>query len=221
MSIRGVIFDIDGTLVDSLELMALAADNIAKSMNIEINIKKIPNLVGKKPEAIIEEIFDVHKKSLILKIKELWAEEASRLVIEEKRAKLFPNVLKVLSWLKNHGYKVGLGSSLTRDLIEGIADAYGFRKYIDAYVGSDEIKEGKPAPDTFLEVAKRLEIKPKEAIVVGDTEYDVLAGHEGGFLTVLFDPNTQKKPNQWNTKPDFIIRDLIEIIDIIQKLSTK
>ena len=215
MPLQAVIFDIDGTLLDSIDIMAKAAKRTAEILKSDVDLEAVKGLIGKPPEEIIKKVFKVYDADQIRKIRDIWAKEAEKLLVKERQGRLFPNAIEVLRWLKENGFKVGLGSSLIRDLIKKIGEAYGFLKYVDAYVGSDEVPHGKPAPDTFLEVARRLRVSPKEAIIVGDTVYDIIAGLRGGFKTILFSTKEITPPN---IKPDYIIGDLKEVISIIKKM---
>ncbi len=216
--IKAVIFDVDGTLVDTLDIMAEAAEIVAKEFGLTGNIREIKNFVGMKPEDIIREFFKVKDEEKIQKIKKRWAEEALRLVADEKKARLFPGVIETLKWLKANGIKTAVGSSLLTHMIEKIGEAYGFLKYIDEYVGSDQVKNGKPDPETFLKAAEKLGVKPSEAIVIGDTHYDIIAGKKGGFKTILFDPIDRYNNVSLEVAPDFKVKTYQEIKAILEKL---
>ncbi|MGQ4892021.1 MAG: HAD family hydrolase [Candidatus Njordarchaeia archaeon] len=216
--LKAVIFDVDGTLVDTLETMARAAKNIGERLNLKGNFKNLKFLVGMKPEDIIEVIFDVHEADKIQLIKKEWSEEALRLVVDRGEAKLFPKVIETLQWIKEKGLKIGVGSSLLSHMIKKIGEAYGFLKYVDAYVGSDEVKNGKPDPETFLRVAEKLHVDPSHAIVVGDTHFDIIAGHKGGFKTILFDPVDRYKDEKMEVEPDYKIKTYDELKKIISSL---
>ena len=218
--IKAVIYDVDGTLVDTLELMAMAAKNIAVDLGLKGDFEKIPDMVGLHPEEIIKVIFRVSETEKVKFIKEKWAEEALRLVVDEKKARLFPGVMETLNWLKANGFKIGLGSSLMSHMIKAIGEAYGFIDYVDAYVGSDQVERGKPDPETFLRAAELLDVSPTNTIVVGDTMFDIIAGRRGGFLTVLYDPYKRLDLDTFETRPkQYIIRQHMELIDIIKYLN--
>jgi len=217
MIIKAIIFDVDGTLIDSLDVMTEAAKKVAKEFNLRGDIEKVREMVGLKPENVIRQIFGLSDDKEIQNFKRRWSEEALIMLIDQGKGKLFPDTLKVMQTLKNKGYKIGLGSSLLRHMIENIAKAYGFFEYVDAYVGSDEVERGKPEPDTFLEVARRLNVSPNEAIVVGDTLYDIIAGLKGGFLTVLVDYYDRYNPKEIGKKPHYYIKSLSELMQILEE----
>ena len=123
---------------------------------------------------------------------------------------------QVLRKLKELGIKIGIASSLKRDIITDLIKHYDIGLYIDAYVGTDEVKNTKPAPDIFIEAAKRLNVDPKECIVVGDSAHDIIGGTKMGAVTVLYNPSLRNI--NLDIKPDFVIRKMTELLTIIRVL---
>lgn len=88
---------------------------------------------------------------------------------------------------------VAIASSAHRDVIEAALASTGLDGTFTAVVSSDEVAHGKPAPDVYLEVARRLSVEPARALVVEDSRNGVLAGKAAG-MTVVLVPNASVPP---------------------------
>ena len=74
---------------------------------------------------------------------------------------------------------------MSKDLLGKVLELSGLAKVVDAVVSSDDVQNGKPEPDIFLEAFKRINVNPKEGIVVGDSENDIMPGKKIGAFTVF------------------------------------
>jgi len=218
--IKGVVFDLDGTLVDSVEIhvsawleackaMGLVKDNV-EEMNMENLIRK---LVGLAPIDIAYKI--VSNSELAKKL----AETKQRIYLTKiERVKLFPNVEKSLETLKKMGMKIAIASSVSSNIIKRILELNNIANYIDAYVGSDEVSKRKPEPDIFLKALEKISVKPSEAVIVGDTEYDIIPANKINAISIQI---CWKQCLETNTKPNFYAKNIEEVIEIIKKLINK
>jgi len=219
--IKAVIFDMDGTLLDTLDTIVESIKILAKRFNYDdIEAEKARDLVGRPAEYIISVIFNTRDTALIQEIKSAWIELFLDMIIKEKRARLFPDTINTLNWLKTTGMKIGIGSSLPRILIKACIETFGIVNFIDAYTGGDEVEKGKPEPDIFLKTAERLKVKPSEAVIVGDTLYDIEAGLKGGFITVLVDYYDRHDPEAIDIKPHYYVKGISELKYILTTFNT-
>jgi HAD superfamily hydrolase (TIGR01509 family) len=88
---------------------------------------------------------------------------------------------------------VGVASSAHREVIDAALDATGLADVFGVVVSSDEVDHGKPAPDVYLEAARRLGVDPADCLVVEDSRNGAAAGHAAGMLVVLI-PNESVPP---------------------------
>jgi HAD superfamily hydrolase (TIGR01509 family) len=111
-----------------------------------------------------------------------YAERAIALLREEGRP--MDGVPAVLRAVRERGYRVGLGSSSRMEVIEATLDSIGVRPLFDVVVSATEVPRGKPAPDVFLEVAKRLGVAPERCVVIEDSYNGVRAAGAAGMRCV-------------------------------------
>ncbi len=215
--IKLVIFDLDGTLVDSREAIVESFSLAAQLMNIRIDSSKIVYLIGKP-------LMDVVRGMLLEELDEINMLRLANIrrrimdIIWKEKVKLYPDVAPVLKELKNRGLLLGIASSSIVGRILRFLEFFKIRKYFDVVSGvvNGKIK-GKPHPDTIIYVLNTLGISPREAIYVGDMEVDYTAALKSGveFIKIVREHNRGIK---WNTNPTITINSLYELTYVIEKL---
>jgi len=204
--IKAVLFDVDGTLIDTAEANAMAYSHDFK-------------LLGGKPittEEYRKSYYHLSAKKMFKHFfPEIPDQELDRMLDERKaRAsrffkymKLFPGAKETLE--KLHGrFKTGIVTS--RRSIH-VLDFFGIRDCFDAIVTPDDVKNHKPHPESMNLALQRLGLKPDEAVYVGDAESDLEIGRATGVKVIMYGPDA--------IKGDFNIRELKEIPKIVEKLN--
>ena len=183
--IKGVVFDMDGTLIDTAQVLATAWEQAFISEGVDVEYEDIyKNTRGVSSRDII------HKYG-----QSLSDEEASRIkekrrnnflhIVETDNTLLYPETIGVIRKLKDRDIQTAIGTGMSLDLLENVLKMTGLSDFIDIVVSSDDVKEGKPAPDVFIEAFKRLGINPHDGMVVGDSINDILPGKKIGSFTVF------------------------------------
>ena len=90
-------------------------------------------------------------------------------------------------------FRLGLASSSNRSVIDAVLDVSGLASLFEATVSSEEVARGKPAPDVFLEAARRLDVPPARCVAVEDSGNGIRAAHDAG-MRVLAIPNLRYPP---------------------------
>ena len=108
-------------------------------------------------------------------------------------------------------YRLGLASSSNRPLIDAVLDVAGLAQYFDATVSSEEVPRGKPAPDVYLEAARRLGVAPERCVAVEDSHGGIRAAKAAGMHVIAF-PNPTYPPDEESlAQADVVIRSLDEL----------
>ena len=209
---KAVLFDLDGTLLDSSRAITDAVETVLRSRGLTCNRTKVTELIGMP----LENIFAVLAPNLS-------TEEVWKLVLEYREyymahhlehTSIHPSTRMLLQKLKARGYKLGIITGKYREPVIDALDHFDISDFFDAVVTGYEVKNHKPAPDIVLEAARRLGVSPKECVVVGDSPIDVEAGKRAGSPTVavLSDMHSRKKLE--NAKPTIIVENLGAIQDV-------
>jgi len=211
--IKAVLFDLDGTLVDSLEAIVNAVEKASESRGLKCDSAKVVKMIGLP----LENIFGVLAPDLS-------EQEIQQLVHEYRKyymahhlenTTIRPSGQLVLRKLKAKGLKLGIITSKYGKPVMSVLSHFDIAELFDVVVTGYEVKKHKPEPDVVLEAAKRLGVKPKQCIVVGDSPVDVESGKRAGSFTIAVLSNTYDRKLLEDAKPTIIIEELEEILKII------
>ena len=181
MPTRGVIFDLDGVIVDSTRFHFGAWQRWAREVGIieEVDEEWFREHHGKRNDAIITATLGPISET------ELEAHAARKEEYYRKlaRGKLepLPGVAALVEALRCDEWRLAIGTSTPRNNLELVLTEMPFGGAFAATVCGPEVERGKPAPDIFLRAAELLELPPERCIVVEDAPSGVAAAHAGGF----------------------------------------
>ena len=182
--VKAVIFDVDGTLVDSVDLHAKAWQDAFHDFGHAIGFDEIRGQIGKGGDQLMP-VF-LPPEELDAKGEEL---EKHRGEILKQRylpqVQAFPGVRELFHRLKAEGVRVVLASSAKADELAFYKKVAAIEDLLDAETSSDDAEKSKPHPDIFEAALSRLDgIDRRDVIVVGDTPYDAEAAGKAGLRTV-------------------------------------
>lgn len=182
--IRGVIFDIDGTLVDSVDLHARAWQEALKRFGHAVPFEEVRRQIGKGGDQLLP-VF-LSDQELQRFGKEL--EEYRRDLFKREylpRVRPFPRVRELFARILDDGKKIALASSAQGDELEDYKRLAHIEDLIQGETSADDVEQSKPHPDVFEAALGRLSgVAVVEAVAIGDTPYDAEAGSKIGLRTV-------------------------------------
>ena len=209
--IDAVIFDLDGTVVDSMwmwrtiDIEYLAGFGIKLPEDLQSCIE---GLSFTETAVYFKERFDIPND--VETIKNTWNEMAYDMYAN--RVGLKPGIRDFLVKLKERGIKTGIASSNSNELVGTVLDSLGIRKYFDEIHTSCEVEHGKPFPDIFLLVAKTLDALPERCLVFEDIIPGIEAGHAAGMkVCAVYDDFSHKESDLKKEKADYSIEDLSQV----------
>ena len=210
-NIKAVIFDLDGSLVDSMwiwrdidiEYLGRFGIELPKELQTEIEGKSFSETA-----VYFKERFDIPDS--LEQMKEDWNRMAWDKYMNEVMLK--PGADVFLHHCLDKGIKLGLATSNSRQLVEAVAKARGVGKEFDCIMTACEVEKGKPSPDIYLAVADKLGVEPEECLVFEDITPGIMAGKNAGMrVCAVEDDYSMHQIEEKKALADYYIRDYYEI----------
>jgi HAD superfamily hydrolase (TIGR01509 family) len=181
---KAVIFDVDGTLVDSVDLHARAWQEAFRDFGHDIPFQAIRSQIGKGGD----QLMPVFLSKPLLEQQGADLEKHRGQIFKDKylpQVTAFPAVRDLLSRLSRDNKKIALASSAKADELEAYKRIADIEDLVQRQTTSDDAEKSKPHPDIFEAALKQLPgIEPADVIVVGDTPYDATAASGAGMRTI-------------------------------------
>ncbi|VAV97199.1 Phosphoglycolate phosphatase [hydrothermal vent metagenome] len=192
---KGIIFDLDGTLIDSApDLHAISNAVLAAHGHEPLTLQTVTSFIGNGIPKLVERCFKAANDPLegealdnaITMFLEKYAKEPA------KHSTFYPGVLETLDKLKDQGFVLGICTNKTEAMATLIVDKMGISSYFACVAGGDRIKEKKPAPEPLINCAREMGCTPEDIIFVGDSETDAATAENASVSFILFTEGYRK-----------------------------
>ncbi len=181
---KAVIWDLDGTLINSVDHHWEAWREVMAEENIELSFEDFVADFGKRNDEILRGRIDPQMSDSEVARIALLKEEKYRHFIRTKGLALLDGAENWLRQLKADGWRQALGTSAPRGNIDAVFDVLDIEKFFDAVMSSEQVKAGKPEPDVFLAAAEKMNIAPENCVVVEDAPAGTEAARRAGMKSV-------------------------------------
>jgi HAD superfamily hydrolase (TIGR01509 family) len=183
--IRAAILDVDGTLVDSNDAHARAWVEAFRELGYDVPYGKVRPLIGMGGDNLLPEAIGVQK------------DDPKGEALSKRRGEIFkskylgtiapfPGTRDLLKKMRDAGLELAVASSAQEEELKPLLEIAGAADLIDSRTSADDAESSKPDPDIIQAALKRLKMKPEEALMLGDTPYDIEAASRAGVGTVAF-----------------------------------
>jgi HAD superfamily hydrolase (TIGR01509 family) len=213
-SIKAIIFDMDGLMIDSERLYFDVERALARNYGKEVSDETLMKMMGRSPlEAMsiyaMDLGFDISSEELLRLRNDMFVDRLRNEVSAMK------GLYEMLNRFEGK-LKMAIATGSPEEFLRIVIDKLKIEKYFDVLQPSDEIKEGKPNPEIYLKAAEKLKVLPSECIVLEDSCNGALAGKRAGCYTIAV-------PSEYTCKQDFsfvdyIARDLYDAAEHIDFL---
>jgi phosphoglycolate phosphatase len=211
-NIKGFIFDLDGTLIDSRKDLVTSVNLTRKNYNLEkLDFQTVVSFIGNGTRKLVERSFEKTKVDIDAAFS-IYKNYYSQHLADETFC--YPGVKELLEKTKNLSIKTAVVTNKHEEATQKILKFLKIDHYFDIILGADSLDFHKPSPEPLLYVAKKWKLKPEELIMVGDHWTDMAAARNAGIKSVYvnfgFGDFRDEKPDFFADKPE-------EILELIEK----
>lgn len=213
---EAVIFDWDGTLAKTKEIVLQSFHKALDELSIEVDERLIPSLLGNSAKEIFINV---------LRNSEIGFNEKTIKKLVEKRIKaelelsscveLRDGAFDLLNELKGK-IKLALATMNNKQVIELMLNSCGFSRFFDITLSADEVSKPKPEPDIFLKCASQLGIDPSVIVVIEDSKFGVRAAKKANMKCIAVLSGVSKKKELEGENPDLIVDSIEEKEEILK-----
>ncbi len=209
---NAVIFDLDGTLIDSAEDIGLALKRTLDELGLTYLMPKdVSRLIGGGVRALLERVLGERFREEHVKIFRKYYFD-----MPVYNTKPYPGVPETLEKLKDLGIPMIVVTNKMEDLSREILKILGLDRYFELIVGGDTFGEKKPSPLPVRKALENLGLEPASALMVGDTDSDIIAGRLAGTKTAVA---LWGYVHSTTERADFELESPLEIVSLAEQVS--
>jgi len=207
--IEAALFDVDGTLLNTAEFVYQACEYTFRVHQLPVRSRAEMTLVMGKP---LEECY-----RLLSPGEDAYQLCETHRAFQAQNLHLstpFPNTLETLRRLKQIGIKIGAITTRSKRTSLKTLEAGSILSYCDVVISGEDVQHPKPHSEPLLKALQRLAIEPEKAVMIGDTDADILAGKSAGMMTIGVSYGFHGLRIA-ESHPNFVINDIAEVVPII------
>jgi len=209
--IKLIIFDLDGTLVDAYPAIIKSFNYTMQRVNYPPqNAPVIRSAVGWGDENLLKPFVKLKDLKKALGI---YRQHHKTALL--KGSRLFPGVNKILTYLKNKGYKLAIASNRPTLSSRILIRHLGLDEYFDYVLCADRLKHRKPHPEILKKIMQRFSLGPSQTFYIGDMSIDAQTGRRAGVRTIILTTGSSTKSQIREEKPFSIIPRVLDLLKIL------
>jgi len=219
MRIEAVVLDMDGLMLDTEPLYKAAWQEAAAELGYALDDPSYLNLVGRSTHDSERELLRNFGRSFpVREFRSRWS-AVWRLRVEHTGIPLKPGLLEFLSFVEGQQLRIAVATSSDRDYTDFSLRHAGLLQRFSIVVTGDQVANGKPAPDIYVEAARRLGVEPSQCAALEDSDAGILAASRAGMLPFLI-PDLKPPSEEATSAASRVLRSLHEAQRCILMLLT-
>jgi phosphoglycolate phosphatase len=208
-----VVFDLDGTLVDTLTDITIAVNRMLRDLSLPPRPEaEVRRLIGHGVEELIGRIVGEEEGPLLDRALELFLDYRAR--EGARRCRLYPGVRETLENLRD--LKIAVVSNGRKMLVDLVLEAVGIADYFQAALGGDSVRCRKPSPCPLLQLTKELGVTAPRTLMVGDMIVDIRTGKAAGITTCAVTYGFGEREDLRAAGADYLIDEIAELLPIVR-----
>ncbi len=207
-----IIFDLDGTLIDSKLDIAFSVNHTLASLSLEmLPVDTITSFVGKGVKNLLRQALGEYAHAKFEPAIKIFRRHYGEHCLD--KTVLYPSVKKTMESLG--GFKKVIVTNKPAQFAAPILKGLEIAHFFETVLGGDDVQQKKPAPEPVYFLLEKLNVRPDKAIVVGDSPLDMQMGKAAGIRTCAVTYGYGKKEDLSFEQPDYLIDDLFELIHLV------
>jgi pyrophosphatase PpaX len=213
MTIKNILFDLDGTLLDTNELIIQSFKHTYQThLNKDVDKDEIIKSFGEILKITLDREFGELSEEAIKTYRNFQVGNFEKLIA------IHEGVKEGIIELNRQGYKLGVVTSrLNESAIRGLKH-FGLMEYFQSIIGADDTDKHKPDPIPAFMALKELGGKPEETIIVGDSPFDILCGKNAGIISVAVGWSALPMDIILKYEPNYVVDSMKELLTLIERL---
>lgn len=208
MSIHTLLFDLDGTLIDTNELIITSFKHTFQQYGKELSREEAIEFIG-PPLMDTFEQFDSEQVEAMVE-----TYRKHNLFHHDDFVTPFPHVVEVIDKLKKDGFKLGIVTTKMRRTVEMGLKVTGLDPYFETIITLDDVTHAKPHPEPILKAMRELDADAASTVMVGDNSHDIDAGHNAGVRTAAVAWSLKGKEKLLEYNPTYMLDDMRDLLKI-------
>lgn len=211
--IKGVIFDLDGTLIDSYEAIYLSFQHVYRQLNLTpLSFAEVKKVVGRGLSHTFRDLLGVE---LVPRALSLFREKYAEVFGEH--TKLLPDVPEVLDELYRRKIRLAVASNKLGKFSRAIFEHFQLQKYFTVIVGDGDVSQNKPDPEMIYYALSKMGLKKEETIFVGDSVIDIQTAKNAGMKIFAIPTGNTSKEDLEKAQPTVLLDRLIDLLLYVGK----
>ncbi|MDA1923230.1 pyrophosphatase PpaX [Bacillus cereus] len=217
MRINTVLFDLDGTLINTNELIISSFLHTLNTLNTyypnQYKREDVLPFIGPSLHDTFSKIDESKVEEMITSYRKFNHDHHDELVEE------YETVYETVRELKKQGYKVGTVTTKARQTVEMGLQLSKLDEFFDVVVTIDDVEHVKPHPEPLQKALELLDAKPEEALMVGDNHHDIVGGQNAGTKTAAVSWTLKGRAYLEAYKPDFMLDKMSDLLPILSNMN--
>ncbi|MFZ5943074.1 MAG: pyrophosphatase PpaX [Bacillota bacterium] len=211
MNIKGILFDLDGTLINTNDLIVETFQYTYKKI-LDLDVCR-DDITCRFGEPLVDTLAQYCPEKVDLLLKTYRDYNFAK---HDDLTTIFPGSKETVIELKKRGYSLAVVTSKKNIGAHQGLNLFGLTPYIDCFIGYDDTTSHKPNPEPALKALEGLRIAPQEALMVGDSPYDILCGKNAGTYTAVVKYTEHSLEKLMELKPDYVLNELGDLLSILK-----
>lgn len=218
MKYNTVLFDMDGVLIDSEQVIISCCLEVLKDYNVNASKEDFIDFYGMGEDAFIGGVARKHGAEYVIQMKDktydLYGKRVKDILGSDR------TILNMLEILKNKGYCLAVASSADRGKVASNLDCIGaYEGLFDAVITGSDIVNKKPDPEIYIKAYKTVKADPEKCVIVEDAPSGILAAKAAGITSIAVTTNFSKDRLS-ELSPDYIISKTPDILELLDSLNS-